>query len=113
MIDSGATGDFITRKVATAKGFKMRLKAKPYLLTVADRELISGNNGMVTYKTVPLEMTLYRHKERIQFDIMPIGNFVCILGMPWLMKHNPYVDWVQKEVGFLYCKCEKTNNKLL
>ncbi|KFY06458.1 hypothetical protein V491_08615, partial [Pseudogymnoascus sp. VKM F-3775] len=113
MIDSGATGDFMTQKVAKAKGFKVRLKTKPYPLTVADGELISGNNGMVTHETVPLEMTLHGHKERIRFDIMPIGNFACILGMPWLMKHNPCVDWVQKEVGFPYCKCEKTNNKLL
>ena len=43
----------------------MRLKAKPYLLTVADRELISGNNRIVTYEIVLLEMTLYRHKEMI------------------------------------------------
>ena len=33
--------------------------------------------------------------------------------MPWLMKYNPYIDWVQKEVGFPYCKCEKTSNKPL
>jgi hypothetical protein len=90
MIDSRATGNFITKKVADTQGFKMQLKAHPYLLMVVDGESISTNEGMVTYETVPLEMVMLRgHKETIQFDIIYMDNHACILSVPWLKKHNP------------------------
>ena len=61
---------------------------------VVDREPISTNKGIVTYKTVLLEMVmLRRHKETIQFDIVHIDNYVCILGVLWLKKHNPQINW--------------------
>jgi hypothetical protein len=66
------------------------LKTDPYPLIVVDREPISTNEGIVTHKTVPLEMVmLRRHKETIQFDIVHIDNHACILSMLWLRKHNP------------------------
>ncbi|KFY26276.1 hypothetical protein V491_01375, partial [Pseudogymnoascus sp. VKM F-3775] len=113
MIDSGATGDFMTQKLAKKQGFRMQLKSNPYPLNVIDGEPISGNNGMVTYETAPLEMVLNGHKETIQFDIVHMDNFACILGMPWLTKHNPYIDWAQKEVGFPYCGYDQTDSKQL
>ena len=66
MIDSGATGNFMTKKVADTQGFKTKLKAHPYPLMVVDGEPISTNEGMVTYETVPLEMVMLRgHRETI------------------------------------------------
>ncbi|KFY32334.1 hypothetical protein V493_00296 [Pseudogymnoascus sp. VKM F-4281 (FW-2241)] len=56
MIDLGATGNFMTKKVADTQGFQTQMKTHPYPLMVVDREPISSNEGMVTYETVPLEM---------------------------------------------------------
>ena len=59
-----------------------------------DGEAISSNNGMVTQETVPLTMvTLRGHMEQIQFDVINMENHAMILGMPWLKRHNPRVDW--------------------
>ena len=94
MIDSGATGNFMTRKVADTQGLLTQRKADPYPLLVVDGEPISSNNGMVTHETVPLEMVMLRgHKETIQFDIVNMDNHACILGVPWLRRHNPQIDW--------------------
>jgi hypothetical protein len=109
MIDSGATGNFMTKKVADAKGFAITLKTDPYPLMVVDGEPISTNKGMVTHETVPLEMVMLQgHKETIRFDIVHMDNHACILGVPWLKQHNPYIDWAQEEVSLSYCACERT-----
>jgi hypothetical protein len=108
MIDSGATGNFMTKKVADTQGFKTQLKAHPYPLMVVDGEPISTNEGMVTYETVPLEMVMLRgHKETIQFDIVHMDNHACILGVPWLKKHNPQIDWWKEKVVMSQCACEQ------
>jgi len=72
----------------------LQLKKEPYPLFVVDGEAISSNNGMVTQETVPLTMvTLRGHTEQIQFDVINMENHAMILGMPWLKRHNPRVDW--------------------
>jgi predicted aspartyl protease len=66
MIDSGATGNFMTRKAAFDHGFRTQKKPDPYPLKVVDGEPISTNDGMVTHETVPFEMVMLRgHKETI------------------------------------------------
>ena len=108
MIDSGATGNFMTKKVADTQGFRTQLKNKPYPLMVVDREPISTNKGMVTHETVPLEMVMLRgHKETIQFDIVHMDNHACILGVPWLKKHNPQINWWEEKIVMSQCTCEQ------
>jgi len=66
MIDSRATGNFMTKKVADTHGFKIQQKSELYPLIVVDREPILTNDGMVTYETVLLEMIMLQgHKETI------------------------------------------------
>jgi len=48
MLDSRATGNFMTAKIAMENRFQLQLKKEPYLLFVIDGEAISSNNGMVT-----------------------------------------------------------------
>ena len=114
MIDSGATGNFMTEKVANEKGLQLRLKSEPYPLLVVDGEPISTNQGMVTHETVPLEMVMLRgHKETIQFDIVHMDNHACILGVPWLKKHNPQIDWWEEKIVMSHCTCERTDTSQL
>ncbi|MGH2639282.1 MAG: retropepsin-like aspartic protease [Rhabdochlamydiaceae bacterium] len=108
MIDSGATGNFITEKVATACGFLIQRKKDPYPLMVVDGEPISSNNGMVTHETVAMEMVMLQgHREMMQFDIINMGNHACILGVPWLRKHNPQVNWRDDTIVMSQCACEQ------
>jgi hypothetical protein len=110
MIDSGATGNFMTKKVADTWGFRTQLKAEPFKLLVVDGEAISSNQGMVTLETVPLEMVMLQgHKETIQFDIVHMNNHACILGVPWLKEHNPHIDWWEEKVELSRCTCERTD----
>ena len=32
--------------------------------------------------------------------IVGLGRAQIVLGMPWLMKNNPCIDWVKKTISF-------------
>src|SRR5690349_8193708 len=108
MIDSGATGNFMTQKIAEQQGYQIQQKERPYELRLVDGQPISSNGGGVTHETVPLTMiTADGHKERIQFDIVHMDNHACILGVPWLRQHNPQIDWRKRRVLLSQCQCER------
>ncbi len=57
---------------------------------------------MIIYKTEKKPFTIYNetqekiiyHKEWIRFDIVEIGYYDIIFGIPWLYKYNPQIDWI-------------------
>ena len=66
MLDSRATGNFMTAKVAMENSFQLQLKKEPYPLFIVDGEAISSNDGIVTQEIVPLTMvTLRGYTEQI------------------------------------------------
>ncbi len=106
MIDTGASGNFMSPDAVMHLGLKTELKEEPYQLQVVDGNAISHNNGLICCETEKHEMTMHHgHKERIQFDVVPIGRHQIILGMPWVKKHNPDIDWLLEKVQFTRCKC--------
>ncbi|OBT60257.1 hypothetical protein VE03_10194 [Pseudogymnoascus sp. 23342-1-I1] len=59
MIDSGATGNFMTAKLAATRGFQLQEKDQPQPLLVVDGTPISSNGGMITHATTPVEITMH------------------------------------------------------
>jgi len=47
----------------------------------------------------------------MRFDICDLGRIEVILGMPWLVAHNPEIDWEKGEVKMTRCPpwCGKDN----
>ena len=43
------------------------------------------------------------HRERIKFDVCNWGRMEVILEMPWLVAHNPEIDWEKGEVKLTRC----------
>ena len=41
--------------------------------------------------------------ERIRLDMCALGRTEVILGMPWLVAHNPEIDWEKGEVKMMRC----------
>jgi len=64
-------------------------------------------SGGKVYDTRAIPMEIQQHSEKIQFDIMGISNHNVVLGIPWLRKHNPTINWDRKELEFLRCNCVK------
>ena len=87
LVDSGANGNYMSRKFAGRFQIPRKKKETRYLLTVADRKEIK-----VEEETLPIRMTTQQHHEDIAFDIVELATQDIYLGMPWLRQHNPTVN---------------------
>jgi len=108
LLDSGATRMFVDRKFAEKHGFKMDKLEKPLVVTNVDGSNNSG--GRITHE---IECNVYYrgHQERMKFDVCNLGRTDVIFGMPWLVAHNPEIDWEKGEVKMTRCPpwCGKDN----
>ena len=92
MIDSGATRNFMSRKIATNHQILGLPREKSYQLTVVDGTPLNQDEGMVKEKTLPLMSQIHgKDLGHITFDLVSISHEV-ILGIPWLEKVNPSID---------------------
>ena len=89
LLDSGATGLFMSKKCAERGGFKLIKLEKPIIVQNVDGTGNSG--GSITYK---VEVNLYfkGHVERMRMDVCDLEKIKVILGMPWLQVHNLEID---------------------
>ena len=100
LLDSGATGLFMSKKCAERGGFKLIKLARPIIVRNVDGTENSG--GSITHE---VEVNLYfkGHVERVRMDVCDLGKTEVILGMPWLQAHNPEIDWEKGEVKMTRC----------
>lgn len=91
LIDSGASRDFISKKYAD----KFELPSAKGTDTTYVAKLANGKlercNGVALG-----EVTLGSYTERRGFTVTNLEGFDAILGLPWLRKHNPSIDWTER-----------------
>lgn len=98
MIDSGAQGNFINRKLVEARSIPTIRKQNPQQpLAVDGRKLPPVTRKVVT------NLEIGPHKENIAMDVADIGRHPIILGIPWLDRHNPTIDWKTRQLTFNEC----------
>jgi hypothetical protein len=104
MVDCGAIENFIDERYAKQNNIPLQRKAIPHrVLAVDGRE---GANGPETHDAV-VDLTINNHYETIRLHCITIGNSPIIVGLPWLRKHNPNIDWKEGRVTFDSAKCAK------
>jgi hypothetical protein len=97
LIDSGATGNFINQKYAEEIGIATFNLENPMTLKGAN----NSESSLRKYTNITLGMqdnSQQYHEEKIQCYIGKIGTHDILLGMPWLRKHNPEIDWVNYKI---------------
>ena len=92
LIDSGATGNFISDQVVTALRLKVKPEGQFEELTLADGSVVKAA-GYVQFK---LDCGDYRGD--ITARVFPNLHKEIILGMPWLVQANPTIDWTNGRV---------------
>ena len=103
LLDSGATGLVISEEFAKKHKFKRtKLKRSVYVRNV---------DGILNYAgpivdTVEVEIFFKRHKKRTSIDVIRGQKWSVILGMSWLGRHNPEIDWKTGEVKMTRCPDE-------
>ncbi len=104
MLDCGASCCFINpRFVGEQNLLQIKKKHSLRLRTVDNSEVKSG---LMTHE-VHLRIFLGDHEEVLNFDVADIGDDNLILGLNWLRKHNPTIDWHQSSVEFLSKFCQE------
>ncbi|KAG9218573.1 hypothetical protein CCMSSC00406_0001313 [Pleurotus cornucopiae] len=100
MLDCGASDSFIDQGFVKKNNIKTKKLANPAVIRNADGT--SNNAGRVTEK-VEIRMLFRGHLEVMVFYVTNLGNVDVILGLTWLKKHNPEIDWKTGEVVMSRC----------
>ena len=82
MVDSGATGNFMSEGLIQKKRFPTRLKYEPYDLVVIDGNPLPSGDGKVDTETRPLPVATQQHHEELTFDIVRMATHDIVLRMP-------------------------------
>jgi hypothetical protein len=95
LIDSGAEGLFIDKSIA----HKWRTSILKSPIKVRNVDGTYNENGAITERC----LIPFRINDKIMtewFYVTTLGDQNLILGLPWLEKHNPIIDWTEKTLEF-------------
>jgi len=97
MIDCSAEGNFIDRTYATIMGIKKLALDK--LIKVWNVDGTLNKVGTLThYVNITLEIGEWKWTERLY--ITKLRRQRIILGLPWLQRENPDIDWQRKTIDW-------------
>ncbi|KAF9800350.1 hypothetical protein IEO21_10375 [Rhodonia placenta] len=100
MVDSGATTKFINKCFITENRVRTRKLKEPIPLYNIDGTL--NKDGSIS-EVAMLQMQIGDHVEKTVFTVMDIGPEDMIVGLDWLRKHNPKIDWETGSLRLLRC----------
>ena len=106
LLDSGATGLVMSSEFAKKQGFK--LKRLERLMNIRNVDGLLNKERPIEYM---VEVNIYYqgHRERMKINVIRGQKWMVILEMPWLVCHNPEIDWRTGEVKMTRCpeECRK------
>ena len=100
LLDSGATGLVMSLEFARKQGFKLKKLERPIQVRNVDG---SFNKEGPIENTVEVNIYYQEHRERTEINVIGGQKWSVILGMPWLARHNPEIDWRTGEVKMTRC----------
>jgi hypothetical protein len=106
MLDSGAAGNFMSPRYRHQYKIQGVEKLRPTPIIGLNGESLGPG---ITHESGPLPMVIGDHFEVINFDITSLGEYDVVLGVPWLRKHNPVIDWQAGHILFDRCDCRQTS----
>ena len=117
LINSGAGGTFIDQNYARKIGYKLTELETPVKAYNVDG--MENKKGMIK-NYIDLQFSLNGKEFQERFYVTGLGKQKVILGLPWLRKHNPEINWQTGTLKwqirsnlkrfFIFRKKEKTNN---
>ena len=92
LLDSGAAGCFLDISFAQRHKIKFSALPEPQRVTTLDGRPLG--TGLIRDVTDPVKLRVSgNHVETIQLHMLDSPDFPVVLGHPWLVQHNPHVDW--------------------
>jgi hypothetical protein len=94
LIDSGATGNFVSSKFASTA--KLALTAGP----PSTASLANGQPQDASGVACGVAVRIGSYTDRMSFNVTDLSGYDVILGMPWLEQYDVKPDWRGKSVTF-------------
>ena len=94
LIDCGATGNFIDPSLV---GHLLLPSRTIPLLQAFNVDGTANKQGRITAATT-IHCQAANFEDDLTLMIIGLGRSQVVLGMPWLTKHNPRIDWEKKTV---------------
>ena len=91
-MDSRSTNNYIDARECVARGMKIEAEDKSEELKMADGTMVQ------TKGRVQFALKCGGYRRQISARVFPNMNKQMILGIPWLSKENPPIDWTQDVV---------------
>ena len=95
MIDSGATALFLNRRFV--KQFDITTHPLENAISLYNIDGTKNKAGGITH-FARLQLTVGSHTEKAEFLVTDLGPEDVILGLPWLKRVNPTVNWEKGEM---------------
>ena len=98
LLDTGATNNFIREKCLS----ELDVNVMEHPSVVVNLRLANGKSVVVPKRTVRLDYGFDSFTGKDVFLAIEMDEkFDCILGMPWLMRHRPEIDWLNRSITSL------------
>ena len=92
LVDSGLTGNYIDARECTTRRIKIEPEVQAEELKMADGTVVK------TEGRAQLVLKCGGYRGQFSARVYPNMNKPMILGIPWLSKENPHIDWTQAMV---------------
>jgi hypothetical protein len=60
----------------------------------------SNSSKFITHETKVLTVTIGSHSNKVVFNVISSPTNPIIIGLSWLILHNPQMDWKMKSFHF-------------
>ena len=100
LIDSGATGMFISRRLVKELRLPTSKLERPIGVFNVDG---TANKIGEIHETTTIYVGIGKEQVKTRLYITEIGKQDVILGMTWLKEHNPDIDWATVDLTLSCC----------
>jgi len=100
LLDSRVIEMFMDRKIAAKHGFKLQKLEKPIRVKGVDG---THNSGRAIIYQIEVNMYYKGYVKRMRIDVCDLERMEVILGMLWLVAHNPEINWETGKVKMTQC----------
>ena len=99
LMDSGAQRNVVSRALVNALHLRTRKCKEPIIIGMADGKTVYKCTRFL--RAAPFSLLETEFSEAEDFLVVPTDQEV-ILGLPWLERWNPTVDWEKRTINFPY-----------
>jgi hypothetical protein len=98
MFDFGASTCFVDKELVQQHKLTLVKKITSIGVEVDDNQ--SFSLGLVTHENKALETTIGSHSIKVMFNVILSLKNQIIIGLSWLILHNPQMDWHTRSFHF-------------